>query len=420
MGKTIWILNHYATDMMFNQGGRHYSIAKYLRLAGYNPVVFGCNSKHNSQRERYLDTEALWVQRTAAEISVPFVFVRGRVYQGNGKDRWLNMLDFFINVQKTAIEYGAQYGKPDCIYASSVHPLTVLAGIWIAKYYKIKCIGEIRDIWPESIVEYGIAGARNPLVLAMRKLEQYIYQRVDVLIFTGEGYYDYIKERKWEKIVPKDKVFFLNNGVDLETFDENRVLYQTKDVDLLDENSFKVVYTGSIRRVNNLGLLLDAAKCISNPKIRFLIWGNGDELEMLKNRTVEEKIDNVIFKGHVDKKHIPYITSRADLNIAHNEPSPLFRFGISFNKLFDYLAAGKPVLCDFPSKYNPAIIYEAGIEVANPSAEQIAIAVEKIAGLSTAKYRKYCDNARAAVVNTYNYRSLTNQLIQIMETTDLI
>lgn len=418
--KKIWIFNHYATEMFFMHGGRHYSIAKYLKIAGYEPVIFGCNAKHNSQCERHLNTENLWTEMNAMEIGVPFVFVRGRVYQGNGKDRFLNMIDFYLNVQKAAKEYAVKYGTPDLIYASSVHPLTVLAGIRMANYFKVKCIGEIRDIWPESIIEYGVAGAKHPLVVALRLLEKYIYRKVNALIFTGEGYYDYIQEKKWEKIVPRNKVFYINNGVDLETFDYNRSRYITRDSDLSSPEIFKVIYTGSIRRVNNLGLLLDAAKCVSNPRIRFLIWGNGDELETLKRRIKEEKIENVVFKGHVDKQYIPYITSMANLNIAHNEPSPLFRFGISFNKLFDYLAAGKPVLCDFPSNYNPVLSCNAGIEVLKPTAKAIADAVESIASLDVTDYKLYCDNARAATENFYNYRSLTERLIQIVESIEIV
>ena len=418
--KKIWIINHYATDMLFMQGGRHYSMAKYLKRAGYDPVVFGCNAKHNSQREQYLDTNALWTVKKAPEISVPFVFVRGRVYQGNGKDRCFNMLDFYFNVQKTAKEYAAQYGNPDLIYASSVHPLAVMAGISIARYFRVKCVGEIRDVWPESIIEYGIASEKNPIVLAMRWLEKYIYRNADMLVFTGEGYYDYILEKNWGEIVPRSKVCFLNNGVDLETFDKNCELFKTDDPDLLDPAIFKIIYTGSIRRVNNLGLLLDVAKCISNPRIRFLIWGNGDELESLKMRVLSEKISNVVFKGRVDKKYIPFITSKADINIAHNEPSPLFRFGISFNKLFDYLAAGKPILCDFPSKYNPAIDCKAGIDVNYPSVDRIADVVEKFATMDSAEYHRYCNNARIAAEKKYNYKDLTEKLIQMLKTKELI
>ena len=153
---------------------------------------------------------------------------------------------------------------------------------------------------------------------------------------------------------------------------------------------------------------------MTNPKIRFLIWGGGDELESLRKRVEEEKITNVKFQGKVEKKYVPSIVCKADLNIAHNNPTPLFRFGISFNKLFDYLAAGKPVLSDFPCKYNPAVQYGAGMEVAEPTAENIARAIENCAQLSPEEYAQYVEKAKIAA-NDYDFANLTKKLLAVIE-----
>lgn len=413
MNTNIWILNHYASDMYFDQGGRHYNFAKYLRRAGYAPVIFCANSKHG-KAERFFETDALWEDRIAEEIDTPFVFVRARTYTGNGKQRVLNMIDFYRNVKKAAKEYAAQHGKPDVIYASSVHPLTLVAGIQLAKQFGVKCVCEVRDLWPESIVAYGIVGPHNPAVIALRWLEKWIYKKADAVVFTMEGAYDYIVEQGWEKEIPRAKVHYINNGVDLEQFDYNKEHFCVEDPDLDDPDTFKVVYTGSIRRVNNLGLLLDAAKCVKNPNIRFLIWGDGDERAALEQRVRDEHIGNVVFKGKVEKKYIPSIVSRADLNFAHNDPSPLFRFGISFNKLFDYLAAGKPVLCDFPCPYNPAVTYGAGIEATDTQPQQIAKAIDALVTSAEQEWQSYCANARRAAED-YDFKRLTDKLIAVIE-----
>ena len=155
MGKNVWIMNHYADSMYFSQGGRHYSFAKYLKRAGYEPVVFCANSKYGPS-ETWFPEEALWWEHMAEEIGVPWVFVWARNYTGNGKQRVLNMLDFYWNVKKAAKQYAAEYGKPDIVYASSVHPLTLAAGIQLAKRFGVECVCEVRDLWPESIVAYGI------------------------------------------------------------------------------------------------------------------------------------------------------------------------------------------------------------------------------------------------------------------------
>ena len=406
-------MNHYAGSMFFDKGGRHYNFAKYLRRAGYEPVIFCANSKHG-QQELFFGNKDLWHEHIAEEIVTPFVFVKARTYQGNGKQRVLNMIDFCRNVKKTAKQYAKKHGSPDVIYASSVHPLTLVAGIQLAKYFGVKCICEVRDFWPESIVAYSTRFTRShPLMRLLYHGEKWIYKKADSLIFTTEGAYDYIVEQGWEKEIPRFKVHYINNGVDLEAFQYNREHFQVDDPDLQDPDIFKVVYTGSIRLVNNLGLLLNAAKQVTDPKVRFLIWGDGDERPMLEQRIRDEGIGNVGFKGKVDKKYIPYIVSKADLNFAHNTPSSLFRFGISFNKIFDYFAAGKPILTDFPCAYNPVIQSNSGVAVENATAAEVARAIEKMAALEEAEYMKFCSNALKAA-ETYDFKNLTQKLIDII------
>lgn len=418
MKKNIWIMNHYAGDMLFNRGGRHYNFAKYLRQAGYAPVVFCSNAKHGKP-ETFFDTGVLWTEHRAEEIDTPFVFVRSRTYTGNGKQRVLNMVDFYRNVQKTAKEYAAQHGKPDVIYASSVHPLTLVAGIRLAKYFGVKCVCEVRDLWPESIVAYSSRFTKqNPLIRLLYQGEKWIYKKADALIFTMEGAYDYIVEQGWEKEIPRSKVYCINNGVDLEQFDYDKEHFRVEDVDLDDPDAFKVVYTGSIRKVNNLGLLLDAAKAVKEPRVKFLIWGDGDEREMLEQRVRNENISNVIFKGRVEKKCIPYIVNHANLNVmdmqGQQTRDELLRFGNSSNKLFDYFAAGKPIMMDYQSKYNPLANYDAGIILPESGPKEIAGGIAKLLSMSGEAYQNYCSNARYAA-EIYDFKHLTANLLMVLE-----
>ena len=414
MNTNIWILNHYASDMYFDHGGRHYNFAKNLRCAGYAPVVFGANSKHG-KAERFFETDALWEEHVAEEIGTPFVFVRARTYTGNGKQRVLNMIDFYCNVKKAAKEYAAQHGRPDVIFASSVHPLTLVAGIQLAKQFGVKCVCEVRDLWPESIVVYSDRFTKdNPLIKLLYRGEKWIYKKADALVFTMEGAYDYIVKQGWEKEIPRSKVHYINNGVDLEQFDYNKEHFRVEDPDLNDPNVFKVIYTGSIRRVNNLGLLLDAAKCVKDPRVKLLIWGDGDEREALERRVRDENISNVVFKGRVEKKYVPSIVSRADLNFAHNSFTYLFNYGISFNKLFDYFAAGQPILCDFPCRYNPVVTYGAGTEVRDPQPQEVAAVIDHLSEFSDEQRQSMGANARRAAED-YDFKRLTDKLISVIE-----
>ena len=402
----IWLINHYAVPPRYYPLARQNYFAKYLMRAGHEVTIFAASTVHNSDLNLIEDDTPY---REDVVDGVHYVLIRCKSYHGNGVSRILNMLEFARKLPGVC----NKYPRPDAIVATSMPPMSCAAGIKLARKYGCRGIAEIADLWPESIVAYGIAGPHNPAVLWLRRLEKWIYKKADAVVFTMEGAYDYILEQGWEREIPRSKVHYINNGVDLEQFRYNREHFTVDDPDLTDPDTFKVIYTGSIRKVNNLGLLLDAAKELRDPRVRFLIWGDGDEREALQQRVAEENISNVVFKGRVEKKYVPYITSCADLNIAHNTPSSLFRFGISFNKLFDYLAAGKPVLSDFPCPYNPAVLLHASLCVDDPTAQNIAQAVTQVAAMDREQYNELCSNAEKAAVE-YDFRNLTNKLLQVI------
>lgn len=119
-----------------------------------------------------------------------------------------------------------------------------------------------------------------------------------------EGGKDYIREKHWEDKVPLEKIYNLNNGVDLQEFDQNCQQYRLDDPDLLDESTFKVVYTGSIRLVNNLGKIVEMAEYLQKQgenKIKFLLYGDGTEREQLMQLCKQKGLTNIRFPGKVEK-----------------------------------------------------------------------------------------------------------------------
>ena len=153
---------------------------------------------------------------------------------------------------------------------------------------------------------------------------------------------------------------------------------------------------------------------MNDSRIKFLIWGDGDEKEELDERIKSEHITNVAFKGRVDKKYIPFITSHADVNLMNGLENPIFRFGISPNKLFDYFAAGKPILCNFSSKYNPVITEKAGLEYDPNKPGDFA---EKLSEILTTESDAIGNNGRRAVEKKYNFNAMTDTLEKILRKT---
>lgn len=414
MRKNVWIWNHYATNMFFDQAGRHYWFAENLIKEGYKPTIFCASTNHFS--DNHIDTKGSRYSLDSVN-NIPFVFVNTPEYKGNGKKRVLNMISFYRGLFKTAKEFAELTGRPDVILASSVHPLTLVAGIKIAKKFDIPCICEVRDLWPESIVAYGSLKRNSLIAKLLYQGEKWIYKKANSVIMTWEGGSQYIRNQGWDEQVDLSKVKHISNGVIIDSFDRNSKENQVDDDDLNNKNYKNLVYAGSIRKVNNLGLLLDAAKLVQekNQQIRFLIYGSGDEKEMLENRCKEENINNVVFKGRVEKKMIPSILKRSYANILHNLSTSLDKYGQSQNKFFEYLAAGRCVIQTYTTGYSVLEKYKCGLSVVKQKPEEIAEVILEVCK-DNEKAEQMGANARKASYE-FDFTKLTIKLTEIIEKT---
>lgn len=404
----IWLINHYAVPPQYYPLARPSLFAKNLISMGHDVTIIAASTIHNSDCKNLIEDGAKVKELTDDGIS--YLLINCKPYRGNGKNRVINILQFARRLQHVL----DTLEKPDAIVSTSFDPISCYEGIKYAKKRGIRAVAEIADLWPETLVAYNGLGRNNLIVRCLRYIEKQIYTRADRVVFTMEGAYDYIVEQGWQKIVPKEKVAFINNGIDIEQFDYNKNHYYIDDDDLLNSGIFKVVYVGAIRKVNNVKKLVDVAKLLMNKQIKFLIWGDGDQLDSIRDYTIQSNITNVVFKGRVEKRYIPFITANADLNIVHNEETPILRFGLSMNKIFDYLAAGRPILVDFKSPYNPIIDNKAGVQSNTSEIQDIANEIELFFNLSNEEKDKLSKAARCAA-QKYDFKVLTHKLIEVIE-----
>ena len=402
----IWLINNYNMMPVHGQLNRNYYLGEKLSCLGHNVVVYVGSHPHNTDLQLIEGKEKY---RVYQKDPFHWVLIKTCNYEGSKLKQIFSMFQFYFNV-KEAVK---NFERPDAIVGSSAHPLAAFLALKLKKRYNCKSIVEIRDLWPESIVAYGILRRNNPITKLLYRFEKYLYKTADAVVFTMEGAYQYIIDRGWEKDVPSSKVFYVNNGVDLDEFDYNKEHFILKNESLARQDLFKVVYTGSIKRANNIGMLVDAAKRIKNSKVKILIWGAGEEVKKLQKKILSENLQNIEIFEKVDKKYIPYIVSHADLNIAHNEFSDIIKYGISLNKMFDYLAAGKPVFFDFECKYNPAIQNGAGFEISIQNPDLIAKKIDEISLLDADTYSKYAINARKTA-GIYDYKNLAKKMEKVI------
>jgi len=197
---------------------------------------------------------------------------------------------------------------------------------------------EIRDLWPEFIIDMG--KLRNPLLIRVsRWFERFLYRRADHLLVNSPAYVDYLISRG----VPAEKITLVANGVDPTMFDpqaDGHIVRHRLNLD----GKVLVVYAGAMGPANDLDTLLDAAAELkSDPHVCFLMVGSGKLRNHLEARARELGLKNVLFAGAQPKQSIPDFLAVADICVATLQNIPMFRMTYP-NKVFDYMAAGRPVV----------------------------------------------------------------------------
>lgn len=410
----VWLINHYAVPPSLYPLARTSDFARYLMQAGHTVTIFAASMVHNAGINLIEDRSSY---REDTCNGIHYVYVRTCFYRGNGIDRIRNMIQFAVRLPRVC----GNFEKPDVILASSATPVACMAGLKLAQRYGCRGVAEVSDLWPESFVSYGLLNSQNPILIPLYRYERIMYQRADALIFTMEGGAEYLIDKGWDKKsggrIDLKHVYHINNGVDLEAFDYNCEHFIVEDSDLDNPDTFKVVYAGSIREVNSLGTLVEAAEILqkkADNRIQFLLYGDGYDRQVLAGKCIQKGLYNIVFKGRVDKKYIPGILSRADLNLLHVRATPIVRYGLSLNKLFEYFAAAKPILSDVESNYDLIKRYHAGIVMASQTPEAVARAIWQLSVTPLTSLQAMAENARKAAQN-YDFYKLTQNLITILD-----
>lgn len=392
----IWYLHHYATPYSIPGLHRPFEFGKYFIKDGNELTVFSSSYLHYDDKNMINDKSKYIVKEYDG---INTVYVKTCGYSNSGMKRILNMAQFFFGLFRSTKTYEKSTKAPDIILASSPHPFTMIAGIRLSKKYRVPCICEVRDFWPEVFFWGGRLKETSLLGKILLCGERWIYEKCNSLVFLKEGDYTYISDHKWDTAnggkIDLKKCNYVNNGVDIETFDAHLEIQEDSPNDEY-AGKFIVTYCGTIRPVNNVEMLLDVAKLLDNDTI-ILIYGSGNCVDDIKKRIETENITNVKLMGYVDSKYVPGVLNKSSVNILnYTAKNYNWSRGNSSNKLFEYLASAKPVISTVKMGYDILEKYNCGLSVSECTAENVAESIKTIKNMDKNNYDIMCANARKA------------------------
>ncbi|WP_202079443.1 glycosyltransferase family 4 protein [Caldalkalibacillus salinus] len=408
--KTIWFISHSAMPPHLAVRTRTNKFAKYLTKKGYNVEIFAASTIHNSDINLINDNSTLFIEKEYE--GVKYNHIRTSNYSGNGISRIINMLQFPFRLSKVSKKKKV---KPDVIICNPQSVFAVIPYL-ISKKIDSKFILDVRDLWTESIVDFLGYSQKNPIIQFLYSVEKWVFKKSDKIIFSMEGGKDYLIDRGINKKMSLSKVHHITNGFDLDDFNYNKLNYPLNDDLLENKDIFKVVYTGAIREANNISFLVDTAKEIQNSGIKdiqFLIYGEGPDKRKLEERCKRENINNIHFKGQVEKKFIPYILSTSNLNLLNYKQVNTWKYGGSQNKLSEYIASGKPTLSSIDMNYNQIKKFNCGKICSTNDPNDFAKEIISFYEMSSEKYAVYCNNAEKAS-QELDYKKLVDKLEEII------
>lgn len=393
----IWIFNHHTLTPDMSGGTRHYDFAKELTKRGHKVTIVASSfhySKYQEMKE-YGDREYL----LESIDGIDFIWIKTPAYFGNGIGRVKNMLIYTFKVLKIIPKLNLS--KPDIIIGSSVHLFAVWAAYKLAQKYKTPFIMEVRDLWPQTLIDMGIS-KWHPFILLLGWLERYLYKKADKIISNLPYAYDYIGQ-----FVEREKFIWISNGVDL-----SNIKYVPKE----QSEKFVISYIGAVGVANNLQILLDAAKKLQGKKdVCFTIVGDGAEKEKLRKFVKENNLQNVSIKKSVPKSEVSKILENSDVLYFNLKDSPIFNYGISSNKLFDYMASGRVIIFSTNARNNPIKDANAGYTIKPDNADLLKEAILEIYNLPNEERIKIGEKIRAYAEDNYSIEILTDKFENLLK-----
>ena len=402
----IWVLNHYA-DSPDRQATRSYDLGRELVSRGRQVTVFASSFSHYTLKDDKLQEREQ--SRVEQLNGVKFIWVRTRPYSTNNWKRVVNMLNFAWRSYRIGRKL---QDKPDVVIGTSVHPLAPLAAYRLARRNHARFFYEVTDLWPETLVDMGVLSRRSPVTWALRRLEKFLFRRAERIISLLPYAYEYIERLG----IPRDKIVWIPNGVDLRNF-ANIETYNGGNGDY-----FSVMYLGGHSPYHGLDVILDAAAALqkaNNNQVRFVLVGDGSEKPRLMRRAQEMGLDNVEFGPVVPKQELYKEIGKADALIYTFRDLPILRFGMSPVKIFDYLASGRPILYAARGRNNPVEEAAAGVTVLPEDSEALARAIQEITDLSPEERIQMGKNGQAYVQARHDISVLGARLEEALKPTTL-
>jgi glycosyltransferase involved in cell wall biosynthesis len=298
--------------------------------------------------------------------------------------------------------------RPDVVVATSPQLLTGVAGWWNAVVRRAPFVFDVRDLWPQSVVEVGAMRAGSPGVRLLEQIEHQLYRRADRIVVVTDSFVDAVAAHG----IARERIDVVTNGVDLELF---RPLdrAQARQALGLAPDAFLVSYVGTHGMAHGLETALDAAALQKDTPLHLLLVGEGAEKQRLRDYAARQQIGNVTFWDHQPRDRVALVLAASDVCLVMLRNRPLFH-GVIPSKIFEILGSGRAIVTTVDGE-SRAIVERAGAGRFCPPEDAAALAATLAQVMSApAQLDQMGRSGRAFVERHYSRESLADRYLDIL------
>lgn len=390
----------------------------------YRPYYLSCEWVRQGHSVTIAASSASHVRRITPETKgwltqenidgIKYLWFKTPGYSGNGNARAINIFSFIGQLLAHG-NWIAQNIKPDVVIASSTYPLDIIAASAITMKSNAKLVFEVHDLWPLSPIELGGMSRKHPFIVLMQWAENFAYRHADKVISMLPKTMEHMIQHGMKP----DKFVYIPNGINVAEWQDVARQLPDEHNDVFEElkqlGNFLVGYTGAHGLANVLENFIDAAYMLQKAPVTFILVGQGPERESIIKRALARRQTNVIFLPTVEKKMIPAVLEKMDALYIGLKGDPLFRFGVSPNKLIDYMMAGKPVIYAIQSGNDMVAESGCGISIQPEKPQEIVQAVLDLMQLSQEERKGMGQKGKEYVLANHDYRVLAKQFLASLE-----
>lgn len=395
----VWMVNHHAAfPEKDGQEGRHFALARHLKQYGWSVSILAASTTHPSGQQRL---PGFRLRKLSTANGVSCLWVKSNRYGSSNLLRFIGMLVFAFMTLAPGMTRGLQ--KPDVVIGSTVHPFAAWTGWRLARRHRVPFIYEIRDVWPDALIHLGQLNGSGLLARVLRRLSLKLCSEADLVLSPLPGVRTYLDENGFHN----KSFLWISNGIESDSHDV--------EADYGSRNPFTFMYFGSHGNANALDGILEAferAKVKSpEAEMRLRFIGDGPlKAEVQEYARSLDSFQYVSFEDPVPRSQIISSAREADCLVINLHDHPVYQYGISPNKLFDYLFSGRPIITAFNAPNNPVADAAAGISVPADDRELMADAMLDMYNSDPEVLRAMGVRGLAHVTSSYSYGNLAQRL----------